>query len=164
MCCLHGQLSPLTHDFLDDVFPLDEAIIEAISGVEPPWEELHHRSYFLSDLDRMEHEEFREIISKNIHSPMVPLRSLGYMDDGNMENYHLLFLSIFLAILGNLRMSTLGRIVPLMRSRSIPSFLNIFVTYLLGHMKKFQVLTLVLSNMRLRPILIQSRFDNVCVS
>ena len=30
------------HDFLDDFFPLDEAIIEAVSGVEPPWEELHH--------------------------------------------------------------------------------------------------------------------------
>ena len=32
------------HDCLDMVFPSDEAIIEAMSGVEPPWEELHHRS------------------------------------------------------------------------------------------------------------------------
>ena len=32
------------HDCLDSVFPLDEAIIEAMSGVEQPWEELHHRS------------------------------------------------------------------------------------------------------------------------
>ena len=31
-----------THDFLDHVFPSDEAIIEAMSRVEPPWEELHH--------------------------------------------------------------------------------------------------------------------------
>ena len=31
------------HDFLDDVFPSDEAIIEAMSGVDPPWEELQHR-------------------------------------------------------------------------------------------------------------------------
>ena len=29
------------HYFLDDVFPSDEAIIEAMYGVEPPWEELH---------------------------------------------------------------------------------------------------------------------------
>ena len=42
------------HDCLDDVFPSDEAIIEAMSGVEPPWEELHHRSYFLLELDRLE--------------------------------------------------------------------------------------------------------------
>ena len=30
------------HDCLDYVFPLDEAIIEAMSGVKPPWEELHN--------------------------------------------------------------------------------------------------------------------------
>ena len=35
-----------THDFLDSVFPSDEAIIEAMSGVEPPLEDLCHRSSF----------------------------------------------------------------------------------------------------------------------
>ena len=30
------------HDLLDIVCPSDEAIIEAMSRVEPPWEELHH--------------------------------------------------------------------------------------------------------------------------
>ena len=50
------------HDFLDDVFPSNEAIIEAMSGVEPPWEELHHRSYFLCKLDCMERDEFRDIL------------------------------------------------------------------------------------------------------
>ena len=56
-------------------FPSDEAIIEAMSRVEPPWEELHHRSYFLPELDRMEHEDLREILSKMIGSIMVPLIS-----------------------------------------------------------------------------------------
>ena len=51
------------HDFLDSVFPLDKEIIEAMSGVEPPWEELHHRSYFLSELDLLEREDFREVLS-----------------------------------------------------------------------------------------------------
>ena len=32
------------HDCLDSVFPSDEAIIEAMSGVDPPWKDLHHRS------------------------------------------------------------------------------------------------------------------------
>ena len=45
------------------VFPSDEAIIEAMSGIEPPWEELHHRSYFLPPLDRLEHEDYMEILS-----------------------------------------------------------------------------------------------------
>ena len=74
------------HDFLDDVFPLDESIIEAMSGAEPPWEELHHRSYFLPKLDRMERDDFREILSEKIGSPAVPLSSPGPMADGNMDN------------------------------------------------------------------------------
>ena len=45
------------HDCLDTVFPSDEAIIEAMSGVEPPWEKFYHRSYFLPELDHMESEE-----------------------------------------------------------------------------------------------------------
>ena len=77
------------HDCLDDVFTLDEAIIEAMSGVEPPWEELHHRSYFLPKLDHLEHEDFRDILSENIGSPVVPLSSPGQMDDGNMANLSL---------------------------------------------------------------------------
>ena len=74
------------HDCLDSVFPSDEAIIEAMSGVEPPWEELHHRSYFLPELDHLEREEFREVLSERIGSPMVPLSSPGPMADGNMAN------------------------------------------------------------------------------
>ena len=50
------------HECLDTIFPLDEAIIEAMSGVEPPWEELHHRSYFLPKLDCLEREDFREVV------------------------------------------------------------------------------------------------------
>ena len=64
------------HDCLDSVFPSDEAIIKAMSGVEPPSEELHHRSYFLPELDHLECEDFREIISERIGSPMVPLALL----------------------------------------------------------------------------------------
>ena len=65
------------HDYLDTVFPSDEAIIEDMSGVEPPWEELHHRSYFLPELDRLEHEDFRVVLSQRVGSPVVPLSSPG---------------------------------------------------------------------------------------
>ena len=53
-----------------------------MSGVEPPWEELHHRSYFLPKLDRLEHE----VLSERIGSPMVPLSSPGLIANGNMGN------------------------------------------------------------------------------
>ena len=57
-----------------------------MSGVEPPWEELHHKSYFLLDLDYLEREEFRDILSERIGSLVVPLSSPGPMADGNMVN------------------------------------------------------------------------------
>ena len=74
------------HDCLDSVFPSDKAIIEAMLGFEPPWEELHHRSYFLPELDRLEREDFRAVLSERVGSPMVPLSSPGPMADGNMAN------------------------------------------------------------------------------
>ena len=43
-------------------------------------------SYFLLELDHLEHEYFREILSENIGSPVVPLSSLGQMANGNMAN------------------------------------------------------------------------------
>ena len=57
-----------------------------MSGVEPPWEELHHRSYFLPELDLLECEDFRVVLSERVGSPMVPLSSPGQMVDGNMVN------------------------------------------------------------------------------
>ena len=57
-----------------------------MSGVEPPWEELHHRSYFLPELDRLEREDFRAVLSERVGSPMVPLSSPGSMANGNMES------------------------------------------------------------------------------
>ena len=58
-----------------------------MSGAKPPWEELHHRSYFLPELDCLEHEDLREVLSERIGSPMVPLSSPGPMADGNMEKH-----------------------------------------------------------------------------
>ena len=74
------------HDYLYMVFPSDEVIIEAMLGVEPPWEELHHRSYFLPELDPLESEDFRAVLNQRVGSPMVPLSSLGPITDENMEN------------------------------------------------------------------------------
>ena len=45
--------------------------------------------YILSvntELDHLESEDFRVVLSERFGSPMVPLSSLGMMVDGNMEN------------------------------------------------------------------------------
>ena len=66
-------LSSHSHDCLDDIFPSDEAILEAMFGLEQPWGELHYRSYFLPKLDDIECDDYKGIVSENIGMSMVPL-------------------------------------------------------------------------------------------
>jgi hypothetical protein len=39
---------------LDLVFPSDEVILEALIGPDRPWDDIHHRSYILLELRRIE--------------------------------------------------------------------------------------------------------------
>jgi hypothetical protein len=54
------------HDCLDDTLPSDEAILEAMSGPDRPWDDLHHRSYFLPELEWIEQDEFRSTLSEMV--------------------------------------------------------------------------------------------------
>ena len=47
-----------SHEFLDENFPSDEAIIEAMNGSDKPWDDMHHRSYFLPELEIIEQDDF----------------------------------------------------------------------------------------------------------
>jgi hypothetical protein len=47
-----------SHDLLDGTLPLDEAIIESMSGSDKPWDDMHHRSYFLPEPERIKQENF----------------------------------------------------------------------------------------------------------
>jgi hypothetical protein len=69
-------------DFLDIVFPSDEAIIEAMTGPERPWEDLHHRSYFLPELSRVESGEFRSVVSGGVDQSVNPLEKHGVYAEG----------------------------------------------------------------------------------
>jgi hypothetical protein len=53
-----ATLLSCSHDFLNDNLPLDEAIIEAMNGSDKPRDDMHHRSYFLSELERIEQDDF----------------------------------------------------------------------------------------------------------
>ena len=134
-----------------------------MSGVEPPWEELHHRSYFLPKLDHLECEDIREILIEKIGSPIISLIFPSLMANGNMVNISPTIPIKSLTILARLRMSIFGQNVPMLRFKSIPSYSKSFVIYLLGHMRKCQVSTLALLNMKLKLIPMLSLFDNVCV-
>ena len=52
-----------SHDCLDETLPLDEAIIEAMNCSNKPWDDMHHHSYFLPELERIEQDDFRSTLS-----------------------------------------------------------------------------------------------------
>jgi hypothetical protein len=73
-----------SHDFLNDTFPLDEAIIEAMNGSHKPWDDMHQRSYFLQDLERIEQDDFRSTLSEIVCHVVVPLDTCDIYVEGNM--------------------------------------------------------------------------------
>ena len=73
-------------DCLDTVLPFDESILEAMSGRDKICEDLHHRSYFLPDLSKIENQEFKVRLSDDIEVPINPFPREGVFAEGNMEN------------------------------------------------------------------------------
>jgi hypothetical protein len=58
---------------LDLVFPSDEVIIEAMISPDRPWDDLHHRSYFLPELRRIEAGDFILTMTGDRSCPINPL-------------------------------------------------------------------------------------------
>jgi len=81
-----STLSSCSHDFLDDTFPSDKSIIEAMNGSEKPWDDMHHRSYFLPDLSRIKQDDFRSTLSEIVGHVVVPLDTHGIYTEENMES------------------------------------------------------------------------------
>ena len=131
-----------------------------MSGVELPWEELHHRSYFLPELDHLENEYFREILSQRVGSPVVPLSSPGPMVDGNMANISSMIPINISCNPGTIENVYIGADCSHAEILEYNELFKEFRDILLGLTMRCQVLTLEWSNMRLRltPTLIL--FDN----
>jgi hypothetical protein len=75
-----------SHDFLDETFTLDEAILEDMNVSERPWDDMHHRSYFLPSLERIEQDDFRSTLSEIIGHIIVPLDTHDIYVEGNMAS------------------------------------------------------------------------------
>jgi hypothetical protein len=65
--------------------PSNEAVIEAMSSSDKPWEDLHHRSYFLPELSRIKVGEFTMTITGDQPFPINPLATHEIYAEGNME-------------------------------------------------------------------------------
>ena len=55
-----------------------------MSGCDKICEDLHHRSYFLPDLSKIENQEFKVRLSDDIEVPINPLPREGVFAEGNM--------------------------------------------------------------------------------
>jgi hypothetical protein len=72
-------------NYLYLVLPSDEEILEALTGPDRPWDDLHHRSYFLSELIRIEAREFILAMNGDRYYPINPLATHAFYAKGNME-------------------------------------------------------------------------------
>jgi hypothetical protein len=80
-----AQGSLATTDSLDLVLPSDEAVIEAMTSPDKPWEDLHHRSYFLPKLSRIKAGEFTVTMTGDRSCHTNPLATHKIYAEGNME-------------------------------------------------------------------------------
>jgi hypothetical protein len=70
---------------LDLFFPSDKAVIEAMTSPEKPWDDLHYRSYFLTELSRIEAGEFTLTMTGDRNCLINPLAIHDVYVEGNME-------------------------------------------------------------------------------
>jgi hypothetical protein len=76
--------SSCSHDCLDETFPSDEDIIEAMNSSDKPLDDMHHRSYFLPDIARIEQDDFQSTLSEIVGHTVVPLDTHNIYAEGNM--------------------------------------------------------------------------------
>jgi hypothetical protein len=58
--------------------------IEAMNVSNKPWDDMHHRSYFLLELARIEQDDFRSTLSEIVGHVVVPLDTHDIYAEGNM--------------------------------------------------------------------------------
>jgi hypothetical protein len=80
-----AQGSLANTDSLDLVFPSNEAVIEAMNSLDKPWDDIHHRSYFLPELSRIETKEFTLTMVGDRSCPINHLATHELYVEDNME-------------------------------------------------------------------------------
>jgi hypothetical protein len=75
-----------SHDFLDETLPSDESILKSMNGSERPWDDMHHRSYFLPSHERIEQHGFRSNLSEIVGHAVVPLDTHDIYAERNMAS------------------------------------------------------------------------------
>jgi hypothetical protein len=74
------------YDLLNLVFPSNKVILEEMTGPDKPWDDLHHKSYSLPELRRIEAREFITTMNGDALCPVNPLATHGIYVERNMES------------------------------------------------------------------------------
>jgi hypothetical protein len=57
-----------------------------MNGLDRPWDDMHHRSYFLPELVRIEQDDFRSTLSEIVGHIVIPLNAHDIDVEGNMAS------------------------------------------------------------------------------
>jgi hypothetical protein len=57
-----------------------------MNGYDRPWDNMHHRSYFLPELARIEQDDFRSMLSEIVGHVVVPLDTHDIYAERNMAS------------------------------------------------------------------------------
>lgn len=75
--------STSAQDCLDIVLPSEEEILEAVMGVNRPWDDLHHRSYLFPHLREIG-SSLSSPSTSDVHVVLNPLAPAQFSVEGNM--------------------------------------------------------------------------------
>jgi len=75
-----------TFDYILHIFPSDESIMEMPNIEEAPWDDNHHHSSFLPNLDEIEKEISSIFLTDIVNSPQYPILTHDTIFEGNLGN------------------------------------------------------------------------------
>jgi hypothetical protein len=153
-----GLESLANHDPLELVFPSDEVTMGEITRLHRPWDDLHHKYYFLPEMRRIEIGEFTMTMNRDSTCFFNPLVTHKIYVEGNMESIAKTIhvsISRTLVIIENIfvRANCSSEEI-----QNTLNYLKSFATLLTFLMRRFQALTHVYLNMILRLTLVLIRF------
>jgi hypothetical protein len=130
-------------------------------GPNRPWDDMHHHSYFLPDLVRIEQDDFRSTLSEMVGHTVVPLDTHGIYVEGNMVNIYPTVTIDISQVPRKIENIYIGADCSPEEIQIYTISSNNFMMYSLGRTKRCQGSTPTLLNMRSRLIWMLDLFDNI---
>jgi hypothetical protein len=73
-------------DYISQIFPSDESIMEMLSIEDVPWDDNHHRSSFLPPLEEIQEDIHSIFLPDVVDFPQSPILTQDTISEGNLGN------------------------------------------------------------------------------